>query len=371
MNQCYMFFGQSGKSYGDHSVRPMVSISLQTTYVGETGTGAKGDPYSLRPVDLIGKYIDYGKYVDHATYNADATGVSEDPDYTTDGKYGINHYSSGETTNSSYKNSAAPITEDLNWRIFKIAGNEMTLISDVKTNYALTLYGYEGYNNAVKLLNDLCKTCYSSKELGTKARSIKIEDIENIRKEDGKKIYEPTSYTSSGYQNGKTYPIDSSDYRNIPNIYPNEKGAVVDEVTGSKLGLSEQNQWYSGYTEGTNVTSLSVKYTYYNFRWSSLTIPSRYEELIVPSSGYYWVASRCVYSGGSHANFAVFRLTPIMVYPIAVFNSYSNRYPEIHSVRPVVTINLDNIDLKLQEDDGTVLGSKASKPIEITKKTST
>ncbi len=358
----HLFSSYYNRSSGNNSVRPVVSISLQTTYVGETGTGARETPYSLRPVDLIGKYINYGDFVEGVGttyYNADATGTSDSPDYAQDGKYGINHYSSGDGVSASYKNSAAPTTENLNWRIFKIAGNEMTLISENPTTYTLRLYGYEGYNNGVKLLNDLCKKCYSSKELGTEARSIKIEDIEGL------KIYEPTSYKTGSYKNGETYPITSSTYRNIPNIYSNEKGAVVNGEAGNKLGLSEQEQWYSGYTETSNVNTLSVKYTYYYYSWSSLTIPSRYKELIVPSSGYYWVASRCVNFRGSNAYFSVFSVYSGGVGAGNLLSSYTYRGYVNYSVRPVVTINLDNIDLKLQEDDGTVLGSSETSPIAI------
>lgn len=39
--------------------------------------------------------------------------------------------------------------------------------------------GYQGYNNGVKLLNDICSKCYSNDEhLGLRARSLNIDDFE-------------------------------------------------------------------------------------------------------------------------------------------------------------------------------------------------
>ena len=315
-------------------------------------------------MDLIGKYINYGDFVEGVGttyYNADATGTSDSPDYAQDGKYGINHYSSGDGVSASYKNSAAPTTENLNWRIFKIAGNEMTLISENPTTYTLRLYGEEGYNNAVKLLNDLCKKCYSSKELGTEARSINMEDIDAVS------TYNKYSATSYG---GTSSPSD----KNYPNIYAEEKDAIVNDKAGTKESRSMQTEWYTGYSQASNWTT---KYTFYSYTMSETYMTTKYLDLIrykpgtTTNQSYYWVASRCVYYYSDRAYFQVNVVGTGYVNALSLFYSNYKRYYDSFSVRPVVTIDLSNIDLKLQEDDGTVLGSTDSKPIEITKKTST
>ena len=74
---------------------------------------------------------------------------------------------------------------------------QVRLISEVPTTSTITLSGYNGYNNAVKLLDDVCSTLYNSK-LATKVQNLKIEDIQekmvetdysNITADYGKNIY--------------------------------------------------------------------------------------------------------------------------------------------------------------------------------------
>ncbi len=345
-------------------VLPVVTLSLQTTLLGEEGSGTKEDPWSLDPVDLIGKYIDYKNFIDGTVgvtyYNADATGVSEDPDYTTDGKYGINHYSSGDGVTSTQKNSAAPTTEDLNWRIFKIAGNEMTLISENPTTYTLRLYGEEGYNNAVKLLNDLCKMCYSSTSLGTEARSINMEDIDAVS------TFKGTDYLEYG-------ETSSPSNKNYPNIYAEEKDAIVNDKAGTKESRSTQTQWYTGYSQASNWTT---KYTYYYYSMSTRYMTNKYLDLIRYKPGtktnqsYYWVASRCVNCSSRRANFDVFYVGSGGVDANNLFDSGNYRNDDNNSVRPVVTIDLSKLDLAIQKPDGTLYGSSATDEIKITPKKS-
>ncbi len=47
------------------------------------------------------------------------------------------------------------------------------------TTSKITLKGYNGYNNAVKLLDDTCNTLYTNKQLASKVQNIKIEDIQD------------------------------------------------------------------------------------------------------------------------------------------------------------------------------------------------
>ncbi len=364
-----LFYSHNYRYYDDYSVRPVVSISLQTTYVGETGDGQKDTPYSLRPVDLIGKYIDYGKFIDKNAdgtakyYNADAPAGNTDPDYkdATNGKYGINHYSSGDGVADGNKNATTPTTEDLNWRIFKIAGNEMTLISDVPTTYSLRLYGYEGYNNGVKLLNDLCKTCYSSAELGTEARSINMEDIDAVS------TYNKYTYSSYG---GTSSPSN----KNYPNIYAEEKDAIVNTKAGTKESRSTQTEWYTGYSQASTWTT---KYTYYYYTMSTTYMTEKYLDLIRYKPGThtnqtdYWVASRCVNGNSSERFFDVFCVLSGDVSAQILFYSDNDINYDDNSVRPVVTINLSDIDLTIQKADGTLYGNSATDEIKLTKKAST
>ncbi len=270
---------------------PIVAINLQTTLLAEEGSGTKEDPWSLSPIDLIGKYINYGDFIDgdaNTYYNADATGESTDPNYKDEenGIYGIYHYSIGDDAYFNDLNTEVPHREtDLKWRIFRIQGNGMTLVSDKATSYGLRLYGYQGYNNIVKLLNDLCKTCYSSTSLESTARSLNIGDIEEVCG------YNPAEKISSY---GTMEEISQSRLRYIPNICKEEVGMEVNGTKGTKLRLSEQDQWYSGYSEPDNVTSLSIAETYYQRYASALGLPSNLNWFLNSyPSRRIWLASRC------------------------------------------------------------------------------
>ncbi len=291
----------------------------------------------------IGDYVDYQPWIDNwdrekntggSVYNGDSDDQT-DPDVD----YGLNYYSAGKNvTSSSYKNSTVKKTENLKWRVFGKGDKEgeILIISDVATTDTLRLYGYEGYNNGVKLLNDLCKKCYSSKELGTEARSINMEDIDRVS------TFKRENY--SGY--GETSSPTNKDY---PNIYAKEKDAIVNNNAGTKESRSTQTEWYTGYSKASTWTT---KYTYYYYSMSTTYMTNKYLDLIRYKPGtttnqtYYWVASRCVYFSSSSAVFNVFYVFSGAVNAYDLFYSGDSRYGGISSVRPVVSIDLQSVAIR-------------------------
>ena len=79
---------------------------------------------------------------------------------------------------SENENTTSTLTqESLNWRVLDVKDGQVRLISELPTNSKITLSSYNGYNNAVKLLDDTCSTLYTNKQLASKVQNLKIEDI--------------------------------------------------------------------------------------------------------------------------------------------------------------------------------------------------
>ncbi len=148
-------------------------------------------------------------------------------------------YEKNQILNS--QNDDFKITE---WYVYEIDKENVTLISKNATNGTLYLNGYNGYNNAVKILNEACKSLYSDTQKGITARSINITDIENhINKEFIKEFNE--EFDDDDYH---AYDIEHSYY---PNIYINEKKSVIDNRENfNGLRNSEQTDFIFGYTQG-------------------------------------------------------------------------------------------------------------------------
>ena len=85
------------------------------------------------------------------------------------------------TTYSGYGTAQSFSTDTgLQWRIWDLNEdtNKLTLIADGVTSKTLYLQGAQGYNNAVKIMNDLCKACYSSSSGRAVGRAFNFADIE-------------------------------------------------------------------------------------------------------------------------------------------------------------------------------------------------
>ena len=135
---------------------------------------------------------------------------------------------------SQYKN--------FKWQIFNIDKNtgNIDLIADKMTTQYIHVKSCYGYNNAVRVLNDICEKQYSNTALGIKARSICLDDIENKFSEQGKskaaskrnyikKLEGGYSYFPAicVYENG--YGIDTEDLKtNGLNVSDRGDGLEID-----------------------------------------------------------------------------------------------------------------------------------------------
>ena len=241
-------------------------------------------------------------------------------------------------------------------------GNPTKLISADGVN-TLKLQGANGYNNAVYLINEMCKTLYSGNQGIT--RSLTIKDLED-NYFSNKAIITRNNYTG-GVEYGNTkYYLSSAQY---PNIAPEEEkmGIGTTLVDGQNtiriggLGLSEQMTIYMGSGNAANLSTtnkgITVTQTYYrinktsgtniggdmyknlslyNIMHKSPTLSSDTSDIVS-----YWLASRCV-SPNMNYNYCGFNIRTVDSKSInagLLFYSSGSSDGFTHAVRPVITLN--------------------------------
>lgn len=155
-------------------------------------------------------------------------------------------------------------TQDFNWRIWDIDedSDKLILIADGVTSN-LTLSGAQGYNNAVKIMNDMCQNRYSAgKAVG---RAFNFDDIEaKLKTKPSASFTSRTNYTSASY---RYYPIIHM-YERYSNVDGNDIEANGGEFAkGQKaLGLSEQKVYYSATESGATSGRIQASSSIYPYR---------------------------------------------------------------------------------------------------------
>ncbi len=252
------------------------------------------------------------------------------------------------TYSGSDANTTSTLTqESLNWRVLDIKDGQVRLISELPTTSKIILNGYNGYNNAVKLLDDTCSILYTNKKLASKVQNIKIEDIQD-------KLLEK-NYTNITLNYGGTFiPTDKYYY---PNIFIKEKEQKVNGIAGTELDVSEQEKLINQTTE-TEATSLEVKYTYW-FRTmaeNDFSDSIYYKLFINNGDNYqaYWMSSRCIYADSAYAYFGIRALGYGNVDAGLLYYSNNNEKSFNFAFRPCITLNPNvQIDTANSENGGT------------------
>lgn len=319
--------------------------------------------------NMIGKYVDYTP--DQGTYSL----ITNSAEYA-----------------GTADNTSDFTTENFGWRIWEIDGNTLTLIADDVTstggtgNGTLKLYGPVGYNNGVKILNDICKNCYSNSSLGAIGKSFNVDDIENVL---DRSVWKPEDYYYSVID-GKKYNTYIGRYGSKTNTYYpyiwqfeeytkiENDNKTIDNKNGQGLSKSEQQDYYTKqsytnlkadkYIEGTetywkkDIIDLSTN----NF------INSAYYYMILDQGstntdlGRYWLASRytlIAYTDSIY--FGIFCFTTDKISGTGLydcFGLYDVRNPS--AVRPMVEINLSQVSI----DTTTTTGANAANAYKLVKK---
>ena len=251
-------------------------------------------------------------------------------------KSNLNTYSG----NSSSTVNPAIKRDDLNWRVLDVQNGQVRLISDVPTKSTIELKGYNGYNNAVKLLDDACSTLYTNSKLANKVQNLKIEDITKYM------TTQPTEDTTPYSPTNKCYP----------EILLKEKGQTVNGKTGTELDLSEQTEFINQTTKP-QVNSWTIKKTYWmqNIDNKDNFIDSNYYELFVNNGNdyhpAYWMSSRCVDAASDYAGFYVRHVISGYVNVFDVYYSYGTERSSDYGFRPVITLNSN---VQITSGDGTI-----------------
>ena len=289
-------------------------------YIGENSGNNSNTSKELKLVDKVNDgTIKIGDYVKYKPDVASTEAILQEL-----GTY------SGNTDNT--KNTTSTLTQEmnLNWRVLDVKDGQVRLISDGPTTSTIALSGYNGYNNAVKLLDDTCSTLYSNETLASKVQNLKIEDIQD------KMIEKDFSKITSEY--GKIYTSSTKYY---PNIVLNEKN----QTTNGELNLSEQKDLINQTTEQP-MDTLKIKYTYWNKLMAASDfydnqINNYYELFINNGDNYpeYWLSSRCILADSNHANFNIRAVISGYVFAYYSYSSDSRKNEASFAFRPVITLN--------------------------------
>ena len=229
----------------------------------------------------------------------------------------------------TYSGSSANTTltqENLNWRVLDVKDGRVRLVSEMPTTSTIALSGYNGYNNAVKLLDDTCSILYNNSKLASKVQNLKIEDITTHMKI--QPIEDTTEYTPTNI-----------DY---PKILEQEENQIVEKsTTGNKLKISEQNEFITG--KEISATS-TLKRTYWNKSMTSEDFNSKYYELFINNgSNYstYWISSRCITTSSYQGGFCVHYVysANVSAYGLCYSKDKDREYPNVCAFRPIITLN--------------------------------
>lgn len=284
--------------------------------------------------------------------------------YTQSGNYWIQSNQSGYSEDQHYS-----IETDLKWRVFSINNDKVTLISNKSTEFNYGLGGEIGYNNGVKLLNNV-GALYSNDSKNAIARSIKIEDILSVidtKKWDYSKWTGKASYGDRRLPYGSVWHYERSeiDYDGrsftLPRIF-NDQASEVNKINGvlvnGTLGESEQNNSYSFTGMGSKPNSLDIQSTYFtqavysyfnsaDTRDLSKAVTIYRNELL---AGEYWIASRFtepqadqwIWFGLRHVT------TNVSIGCSELYATDTDSQEHTYPIRIMVEIPLDSIDIRFR-----------------------
>lgn len=347
-----------------------ITVPISTTFMYVEGNDSHGNKIYMKKKNIaIGSIV---KYEPEGTYTWNAK-------YATAYVSNLSNYNKANKTLQTVAtgNSITSGNQDMSirlWKVLSVENNEIKMIPselDNSANSNVTMYGAQGYNNAVSLLDEACSALYSNSSKGISAESIGIDDIEGLLEKakvdsnnDGTYDWQ---YAKSNYSSGTVtynnqyssqYTATNSYY---PVIYEQEKlRAIGSESTPSTTGLDlfekpnskiERSEDTSLFNIGAIIGSVSKKLkptqTYYSFSNIDFSnyLGSAYSGIILPNgvSTNYWVASRCIDVGDSSCSFGVRYVNSGCLASNNVFNSNGDEFAYDGTLFPIVSIYLDNL----------------------------
>lgn len=270
-----------------------------------------------------------------------------------------NLYSTESGTGQNVRNT--------NWKVFKI--DSYSGLVQLVPNDPLgivKLDGAQGYNNGVKMLNDACSALYSYPEKNITARSINIDDIEDLLDENKLKDVKDRS----GYNKKIEEPLTTNNL--FPRIYEEEKNCTINGTEKSEgLKLSESGGKLYSRNETTTLinqtTNTEANKGYFkanssiqpyktSYYWSNaLDNSENYkqygQEYSIMLDKTFYLASRCVYRSynNDYVQFSISRIHGGTITNDSVFYSKAATQAALNpsNIFPVVTM-----DYRLISPDG-------------------
>ncbi len=327
----------------DQSDITSLAGDIQNLLSGDSGSGSTGE--TINPsTDTPPKIPEGLKVGSTVTYNPSGT-------YDWKSTYCSSTKPDSENVTLNSTSEGFNISE---WKVLSIDKNTVELVPSKETTGTVYLGEAQGYNNAVKLLNEACSSLYGNAEKKIAARSIKIEDIEKYMTDKAKNSAYALPYDTQPYDG---YTKENSFY---PVIYARENKAVIDGETKSVvLGMSEQSNFIerAESTEEASVTDGKVQattgiqpcQTYWKYDENLMPTAfktygdntNNYYNLLIPNGmdTTYWIASRCV---NAESNYSCFRVRCVWSGRMGawdMFVSYDNTNKDSFALFPIVTLS--------------------------------
>ncbi len=235
------------------------------------------------------------------------------------GTYEINGENSG--TNQVQNIEEIENTTSI-WKVIDVnkQNNQIKIIPTTLNSNNVTLKGANGFNNGVKILNDICNTLFSNVEYNTTARNINIEDIEKI-------ISNTKELRSSRYGTEKKY---------TSLMYPS--------VLNDEKDISIQKNFFNGTKTSDNISFIQTYYT------GNIEYIDDYKSII--PNGEYWISTRAINNTESNAEYYLRTLIVSNTSNIAgtkLFDSKGQTGTNTFNILPVVTLS----DITFLEGNGT------------------
>ena len=347
--------GTEGVDYTLSDTEPYIVTYLDSGRSYVIDEKGKVSEYTETDDDVdISEYVEVGQYVNYNPTVKDLSGTPVDESL----KY-ISY--KGDEEGKTHGNGSAPQTftataTGTKWKVLSIENGTVTLISEdvIKTDAGgnFVLHGAPGYLYAEQELNEVCKiygygygadksqvTTYSyggptDRELtgqitGSGARSIRVEDINK-------------------------YAGITEDENGIPRF---SDGTAVSSFYGSTTNPTKDIYYPTITKENGNSGAPGVKnLKYTNYKYDKSKVNQEIQNILWTGNNY-WLASRCVITSSSYANFGVRNVYSSYVSANNLCRGYSSSLSEhtcsIYAVRPLVSLKSEVIDIDAGYNEAT------------------
>ena len=208
----------------------------------------------------------------------------------------VNEYTYAEYSGDTSESNVGTMTTDISmkWQVLDIKGGRIRLISEEPV-VSVRLEGYNGYNNAVYLLDKISSTLYNG-EKGV-AKSIRFEDI----------VDQMNSNPQEQYSEYGT--MHSPTNRFYPEMIAKEENCTIDGITGNLPQSAQDGLIWQ--TAPKQVTSWTLKNTFLpDFTLDSMSYKNDVYFDMFHSTGYFGMATRCV-RNNNNAIVGIFRTTSL------------------------------------------------------------